>query len=266
MSGLRGRAMLGVTVLAMLVTISGPRDGLWFAERAWALLITGWFVGLTMALPTWRLTSRAMVSVLGALTVGLVALGMKNGAWSTLDWMIEDGVFAGVATTLDGMEVIRDGRPMSAAFVGAMYEMARAQAAVFPALVSLASMAALGVAWWVYTRVSGGGDQAIGRVGDFRFNDQMIWLFVAGLLLIVTRWEGPLSRVGANAVVFMSALYALRGAGVVWFVTGGLSFVSYLLLAMAVVLVAPAVLGAAVLIGIGDTWLDFRARARQAAA
>jgi hypothetical protein len=79
-----------------------------------------------------------------------------------------------------------------------------------------------------------------------------------GLLLLVTRWEDILARVGANTVVFMGALYALRGAAVILFLSGGLSLFGYVLLAFGLVFLPPLVLTGAMVIGIGDTWLDVR--------
>ena len=266
MQRIRGTSAWAVVAIAMFITISGPRDGLWFVERAWALSIAGWFVGFTMAAPSWRLSSRAMAAVTGSIAVGVAYMSARGGAWEALDWTASNAVVGTVATTLDAAALFRDGAPISPAFVSTMYTMAEAQAAVFPAMVGLASMAALAVAWWVFTRVTGGGDQAIEPVGTFRFNDHFVWVLIGGLvLLLANRWGEGVTRIGANAVVFMSALYALRGVGVVMFVSGGLSWVGYTLLALALLFVSPMVVGTAVLIGIGDTWLNLRARVREPA-
>jgi hypothetical protein len=56
------------------------------------------------------------------------------------------------------------------------------------------------------------------------------------------------------------ALYALRGVAVLAFVSGGVSMFSYVAFAVLLVLVPPVILGTAALIGVGDTWLDLRAR------
>ena len=260
MRGVRGGAAFAVALLAMLITISGPRDGIWFMERAWALVVAGWFVALTMARPTWRLSSRAMAAVLGSIAAGFAFSMARTGAWDALDWTISYGVLGSMSAAMDLATLLMQGRSVSPALVTAMYEMAEAQAAVFPALIGLATMAALAVAWWVFTWVTGGGDQGIGPVGMFRFNDHLVWLLIGGLLLVVTRWGDVMARVGANAVVFMGALYALRGAGVVMFVSGGISLLGYVLLALGLMFASPVVVGVAILIGIGDTWLDLRAR------
>jgi hypothetical protein len=175
-------------------------------------------------------------------------------------------VRAGIDTTVLAMSSLRGGEALSPALTTALYDMADAQAAVSPALIGLGSLAALGVAWWARTRLVDEGDQGLGPLRSFRFNDQLVWVFVAGLLLLVVQWGDSLARVGSNAVVFMGALYALRGAAVFVFVSGGLSLFGYVTFVVGLVLAAPILLGMAMVIGIGDTWLDIRSRIRATAA
>jgi hypothetical protein len=263
--GMRGAGLFVAAVLAMIMAVSGPRDGFWFLERGWALLLAGWFVGVTMAAPTWRLSSRLLASLAGAFGVTAVMLVANGGAWATIDFVIRDAVEGGVATTLQAFELLRGEGTVSPALAAAITQTARAQTDVFPALMGIASMSALAVAWWLYVRLAGDGDQAIGPVRYFRFNDHLVWLMIAGLLLMVTRWGDAIARVGANAVVFMGALYALRGSAVFMYISGGLSLFGYVLLAISLVLAAPVVVGVALVVGIGDTWLDVRARLRETA-
>jgi hypothetical protein len=258
--GVRQMAVFLVVTIAMWVTLSGPRDGIWFIERAWALLLAGWFVGATQVAPQSKLSVRTMAAVGGSVAVAAVFMLVRSGAWEVLDWVVSDALQRGVAMTLDAWSLVMAGRPVSPALASAMYDWVEAQGAVFPALLAIASMAALAVAWWIFVRISGGGDQGIGPVSEFRFNDHLVWVLIGGLLLVVVRWGDAVTRVGANAVVFMSALYALRGAGVVMFLSGGFSLLGYLLFAFGLVVAFPLVLGVAVLIGVGDTWLDLRAR------
>jgi hypothetical protein len=127
-------------------------------------------------------------------------------------------------------------------------------------------MAALGVAWWAYVRLSSGSDQGVGPLREFRFNDHLVWVFITGLLLILPRWGDLVVRVGANAVVFMGALYAVRGGAVILFLSGGLSLLGYVLLVFGLLFVPPLVLMGALVIGLGDTWLDVRSKAGSKAA
>jgi hypothetical protein len=59
----------------------------------------------------------------------------------------------------------------------------------------------------------------------------------------------------------MGALYALRGAAVVVFLYGGLNLLGMIVFVFGLLFVAPIVVMAAMVIGIGDTWLDLRSRA-----
>ena len=259
------RVALGVVVAGVIIA-SGSRDGVWYAERAWTVLVGGGFLGLTMVAPGWALSSRALGAVLGALAVTGGVLALRTDAWAALDTAISEGVRAGVDTTLYAMSTLGGGEALSPALVSALHEIADAQAAVFPALICLGSMAAIGVAWWVRTRLVGEGDLGLGPLRLFRFNDHLVWVFVAGLLLLVVQRGEPLARLGSNAVVFMGALYALRGAAVFVFVSGAPSLFGYVTFVVGLVLAAPVLVGMAMLIGIGDTWLDIRSRIRAQAA
>ncbi len=260
LGGVRGSMAFFAAVLAGIVVLGGPRDGAWFAERAWALMVGGVFVGLSLARPAWRLTSRALLAVVTAVAASVVFMLVRGGAWGTVDWMVTDQLMGAYATWIDLMTVARQGEPVSPALAGAIYRTVEMQVAVFPALLALESMAAVAVAWWLFVRLSAGEDRGIGPLGRFRFNDHLVWVMIAGLLLVTLRAGDAVSRIGANLAVFMGALYALRGMGVVMFVSGGLSFFGYLMFFLGLLLAAPVVIGFSVLFGIADTWLDLRKR------
>jgi hypothetical protein len=52
----------------------------------------------------------------------------------------------------------------------------------------------------------------------------------------------------------------LRGAAVFVFLSGGLSALGYALMLVGLVIAAPVFMSMAMLIGVGDTWLDLRSR------
>jgi len=264
--GLRSMRVVMAAALATLIVASGSRDGIWFAERAWSVLIGGGFLALTMLAPAWALSSRALAAVMGAVGVAAGILALRADAWAAIDVALADTVRALFGTTIYAMSTFGGGEGLSPALESWLLEVAEAQAAVYPALVCLGSMAALGVAWWARTRLVGEGDQGLGPLRHFRFNDHLVWLLVAGLLLLVVQWGEALVRLGSNAVVFMGALYALRGAAVFMFVSGGLSLFGLLTFIVGLVLAAPVLFGVAMLIGIGDTWLDIRSRAGERTA
>ncbi len=260
----RPGAFLGVGVALVLALTWGPLDGMGYVERGWALVLGGWFTAITLRRPELRFTTRALGAVTGAgATVALLVVG-RVGTWDILDWVVRDRMSKGVSIALETMRAVRGGEAVPPALVSALDETVRAQSVVFPALLGLASIAALGVAWWMYVRLDRGEDEGLGPLARFRFNDHLVWVFIGGLVLLVVRWGGVLGQVGSNAVVFMGALYALRGAAVVLFLSGGLSFLGMVLLVFGLLFVPPVLLAGAMIIGLGDTWLDIRGRIRAA--
>lgn len=131
-------------------------------------------------------------------------------------------------------------------------------AALLPALLALESLAVLALAWGVYRRLT---PVEIGPrlspLSEFRFNDQLVW----GLAVGATLWLLPAFEEGKNAgynlLLFFGTLYLLRGIGVLgWIARGRYIFVVFLgLIPQLLVVVALA-------LGLGDTWLDLRRRAK----
>ena len=252
---------------ALLVFGVGPDDGLWYAERAWAILLAGWFAALSLRWPGTNVFPRAAGAVLGASVIVAVVMSLQPERWVVIDWAVQERIRAGVGTAMEAMRAIGDGeRAVSPALLATVQAAMEFQAQVFPAMLALSSLAALGVAWWLHRRLTGGGGAAVRPVGEFRFNDHLVWVFIAGLLLLLVGWGDSWGRAGTNTLVVMSALYALRGAAVVMYVTGGLSFFGATMLLFAFLFIAPVIFGLALLIGLGDTWMDLRERLRRQAA
>lgn len=140
---------------------------------------------------------------------------------------------------------------------------AELQADLFPALLALQSLAALAlVAWWI-RRLGRSRSPSfrLARLRDFRFNDQLIWILIVALLLLLMPFGAGSARLGLNALVFMGALYALRGLAVfVFLATGSRSVATMILGVLALLFLYPVAVTAAVLMGVGDTWLDVRRR------
>jgi hypothetical protein len=138
---------------------------------------------------------------------------------------------------------------------------------LFPSMLALESLAVLAVAWAVYHRV---GRARLGpplaALRDFRFSDQLVWGLVAGLALaLLPRLTSPpVAGAGSNLLVFFGTIYAVRGLGVaVWFLAPGRLLMALLILFS---IFFWHVLGVLALgLGLGDTWLDWRTRARRRA-
>jgi len=135
-------------------------------------------------------------------------------------------------------------------------------AALLPALLALESLAALGLVWGVYRRLSpiqiG---PPLGRLMDFRFNDQLVWgLAVGATLCLLPQFEEG-RNAGYNLLLFFGTLYLIRGTGILaWMSRGRYTLVFVLgLIPHLFILVTLA-------LGLGDTWLDLRKRANTTSA
>jgi hypothetical protein len=145
--------------------------------------------------------------------------------------------------------------------------------ATFPALLALESLATLALAWATYHRL------ARTRLGvplaplrDFRFNDQLVWGLIVGIVILLLPTLATWRGVGRNLVVFFGALYAVRGLGVLaWFLAPGALTLSlavggvmlWLPFLQAAALLGFLALGITALgLGLGDTWADWRRRAQ----
>jgi hypothetical protein len=144
---------------------------------------------------------------------------------------------------------------------------------IFPAMLALESLAALALAWATYHRLARTRlGSRLAPLKEFRFNDQLVWGLIAGLTIFFLPSFSALRTAGSNLLVFFGALYALRGLGVLaWFLApgalaGGLT-IGFAMLLWPVLNVI-AVLGfmlllvAALGLGLGDTWADWRRRPR----
>ena len=278
--GARRRGAMVAAGLAVVVAIGGiTRGSMWHLERGWAVLLAGWFVSLTLMSPTSGFFSRALGAVAGAFAMVTVFLVAQPGSWAHVDWVISQGLMDGASDSMTALTALMrrlaadPEAALPAGLVNTLYQAAEQQGRAFPALLGLSSVAALGVAWWGYVRLSRGEETGLRPLRDFRFNDHLVWLFVAGVLVLVLgTFEGAgrlvpvlgtlegAERAGTNIVIFMGGLYALRGLAVVAFLSGGTSLTGLILVLLVFLLLPPVLLIGALVVGLGDTWLDLRSR------
>jgi Predicted membrane protein (DUF2232) len=134
-------------------------------------------------------------------------------------------------------------------------------ARLYPGLLALAGIAGLRLAWAWYHRIS---RHPLGSplppFREFGFNDQLVWGWVLGLALVLLPLPSPALLLGQNLLLVWAALYATRGLAVfatAWArVPGGVIVV----LAIVAVFLLPFLVGGLMLLGLADTWLDFRRR------
>ena len=258
--GLRRLPAAVAAIFAVFVAVGVPAPGgVWYIERGWAIVLAGWFVVLTMRWPRSRFFPRAFAAV--AATTALVGLLLmaRPGSWSTVDWVLTEGLMR-TASVIAQVLIESDPEAYSTGNLNTAYEWTAQLGRLFPALLGLSSLSGLAVAWWAYVRLSAGSGLGLGPLRDFRFNDHFVWLLLIGLALLVFGSGEGWTSGGGNAVVFMGGLYAMRGAAVLLFLSGGVRF-GVLFLVVGMLFLSPVLISGALLVGVGDTWLDLRSKA-----
>jgi hypothetical protein len=273
---LGGRAALALIWIAlavwMLVHPAGP-PGTQYDQmaRGWAVLLAASFGLVSLWSTTMPFFSRALFSVGLAAGIGfLIALSSPSGM-ARFQHAAEEELARRASSTIARIE---DGRstpefkslvarvpeldPLYDDSEARMRAMPPIVAALLPALVALESLAALALAWGAYRRLS---PVQIGPplspLTEFTFNDQLVWGLAVGatLCLLPAFEEGR--NAGYNLLLFFGALYLIRGVGILaWMAKGRYVYVVILSLLPQVFVIVTLALG------LGDTWLDLRKRAK----
>ena len=265
--GLRRLPAAVAAILAVFVAVGVPaRGGVWYLERGWAVALAGWFVVLTMRWPRSRFFPRAFAAVVATAALAALLVMVRPGSWSMVNWLITEGMMRSVSLIAQMSMAVDSEVSLSTAQLNTLFQWAAQQGRLFPALLGLSSLSGLAVAWWAYVRLSPGGGLGLGPLREFRFNDHLVWLLLTGLALIVLGAGEGWTSVGSNAVVFMGGLYAMRGAAVLLFLNGGVTGFGFFFLAVAMLFLAPVLIMGALVVGVGDTWLDLRSKATAVAA
>ena len=98
--------------------------------------------------------------------------------------------------------------------------------------------------------------------GAFTFSDQLVWGWVVAVGLALAPVPEPWRLAGANLLLVLGVLYAARGLAVVADPgrRRGPGPVAAECWAFIAVFLLPFVVGGLTLLGLADTWLDFRRR------
>lgn len=258
--GPRSMGMAIVVGVVVAMAALGQRSGLWWFERGWPLLLAGTYVLTAASRPSWSFSARALAALGIAVTAVSLIFLASPGAWREVDGSMaaRANQAAAAATQLLGGRADGSVRALVA-------RIASLQTALFPALVGLSSLGALGVAVSVRRRLTGFVGREVGGLRGFSFNDHLVWLWLLGLALIVAPAGGIAERIGGNAVVFMGMLYVVRGVAVLLSLVGGISVMAGVVGAVLAVLIYPILalfLGIALIVGLSDTWLNVRGRVK----
>jgi len=251
--------------------------------RSWALLTAGAFGLVSLVAPTQRFFGRALASGSLALLLGFIMLIVSRGTPEQIqrvflnEYTRKTNSYAMALDAQVSLSAAREGAEKAATIREGLevllvqaHQLSKSAAPLYPALLILESLAAYGLAWGLYHRLSRTRmGPALAPLREFRFNDQMVWGLVAGLFIVLLPQLSSLGAVGWNLLVLFGAVYMLRGFGVIsWLMNrvwvGGragkiLAIIGLVLLGT---LVAPAAMLSALGLGVMDTWIDWRARAR----
>jgi len=287
-----GRAFLAIAWVAIAVLMAmqaqSPAAAFYNLTRGWSLLLAGSF-GLVCLFNVRRpLFARALLALCITLALAAAMSAIGPVTLSQASKTVADEFARRNAETMATLNAFIQSHQRAWSDLSAkiprfaelpaetskeLNALSRLGLAIFPALLALQSLAALALAWATYHRL------ARVRLGaplrplrEFRFNDQLVWGLIVGLTIVLLPTLSSLRGVGKNLLVFFGALYAVRGFGVLsWFMApGSLGItltVGFILLFAPVlnafVALAFTMLGVASLaLGLGDTWADWRSRAR----
>jgi len=246
-----------VGALLLVLLFAAPMGGaVWMAERGWSLLVGGSFLAVVALWPRGGFLHRGLAAIAAAVVVAAAVLGI-GGAWRGLEMQVAERFRAAADFWSERMTAGDAAGAEQAAETFA--RIAELEIHLYPAMLTLASLAALGAVWFAYRRLVDRSRDVLPPLRQFRFDDHLVWLFIVGAVLVVVPLNEAASRAGANLATFMAALYVLRGAAVVIALTAPAGLMAWLLAGFAV-LMLPFVAGAALIVGLSDTWLDLRAR------
>lgn len=260
--------------LFMVVGPAGPDRGSfeWMA-RGWGLMLAAVFGVTSLLTPGQPFFSRALTSVVVAILAALMVASAgnnvgrvsgvmeqeftrRNGDWLTsMERLSSSRSWKDLTTRSPGMQTMMEESQAQ------LQAMPARTSGLMPAFLALESLAALALAWAIYNRqgsVPIGPE--LGKLKDFRFNDQLVWGVAVGLTILLLPKFEEARGAGLNLVIFFGGIYMLRGLGVLaWMSKGrGMTFV----LIAAGILAWPLLAALAAFLGLGDTWVDWRTKAK----
>jgi hypothetical protein len=239
---------------------------LWYFERGWALVLGAWFLLAVTLLPQWRFLPRALLALAGSVVTASLFLLASRGGFQRLDGLLSDQLRGAARNAVATWSRLVGLDRVSEDLTSAVYAAAELQVKLYPAMLALASLAALGIAWWSFGRLAHGDRAPLGSLREFRFRDELVWLLVGSVLLLGLPLDALATRVGENVLTFMAVLYVLRGAAVLLVIGGVPGPLGIAVGVLLVVFLYPFVMATAFLVGLSDTWLDIRKRRQQAAS
>lgn len=274
-----GRMVLAILWIGIagfvLLSPAGPPDSPynWLA-RGWTLLLAASFGLVSIVAATEHFFPRALsaLAVASALGFALVLVSpggptrIANAMASEFNRRNDQSIASlREVSGQPGWKEVVDGSPalqkLTEESEAQLTAIPKWSSMLVPALLALESLAAMGLGWALFHRMSrvAIGPQ-LGRLRDFRFNDQLVWGVAVGASIFLLPAFAEGKNAGLNILLFFGILYTVRGMGILAWMsrTRVMTFMLFALALIAWPLVAALAFG----LGLGDTWLDLRTRAQ----
>ncbi|HEY3934065.1 MAG TPA: DUF2232 domain-containing protein [Gemmatimonadales bacterium] len=258
---------IAVAVTALVAWLRLPESLSQQTVRAAAAFYVGAFAALTLS-GIRSLTSRAMIAatIAAAAMVGwFFALHLRfadlqsdivNQSWAA--WRQLAGNLPATPPAGSG-DLLQDTQATDVA--SRIAASLSAMAILFPALLALIALGGTWLAWGDYQRIARTPlAPAAAPFREFRFNDHLVWLLLASVALALLHPSTAANLLAWNVLVVVLACYCLRGLAITATMMRNAPplFIAFLVVIMLLTLVFAMV--GFVLVGIADTWLDFRRR------
>jgi hypothetical protein len=228
--------------------------------RAGTVLLTGTFLALTVWRPSARF-SRALTATALAGAALLLWMWYFGVSWAEIQRAVEHNLGMYNRELLARLSAASPSSPNADSLRDELAAMVRTVGSLYPALLALASLGGLRLAWTWHHRIS---RHPIGPApapfSAFRFSDQLVWGWVVALALCLLPLPKLAAFVGANLLLVLAVMYAMRGLAVFSAGSGRVPGPVIAALTVVAMFLLPFVVGGLTLLGLADTWLDFRRR------
>jgi hypothetical protein len=249
----------------------------WLA-RGWSVVLASAFGVMHVVMPRHRFLARALAALAVTAMVGVVVLLLSgSGSFSQFHQTVVGEIESRLAASIDMVsqamqspqwQRLAEGSPtfarLAADSADQLQQFAGVAKNIYVAMLAIESLAVLAVTWSLFHRVSRTRIGApLAPLREFRFSDQLVWGLVVSIVLVLLPAFSGMRVAGFNLLIFFGVLYALRGLGVLaWYFSA--HRIGFALVIVVAVLALPLTSLFSLGVGLGDTWLDWRARARTA--
>lgn len=243
---------------AVLARAGGPADQV---VRASGVLLAAAFILLALRTP---LSAFSRATLAAALTVvAIIAwLLLLHIPWSTVEADVAKTLTAAFQAQARDMEQAPGGSNAEAVkLLRQMATNAGSLASIYPAVLILSALGGqlLASAWHRRLATTPIG-VAPGPFAEFRFSDHAVWLVILGLAGVLAPLPPGWHTAGANLLIVAGALYLARGAAIVRASVADVPGPVLLAGAAVALFLFTFVAGGLTLLGLADTWVDFRHR------